>query len=131
MEKVKHSIGIILLLILITYVCTWKGTQEVKAVFAQEGSNDEKDDELKMVALTFDDGPHAKYRKIIRWIKRKRDKSYFFFDRREYRRKRRISKAYVRRGTFDRKSYILSYTANKSEYRGGMYRNLEDKHDYL
>ena len=79
MEKVKHSIGIILLLILITYVCTWKGTQEVKAVFAQEGSNDEKDDELKMVALTFDDGPHAKYtEKLLDGLKERGIKATFF-----------------------------------------------------
>ncbi len=79
MEKVKHSIGIILLLILITYVCTWKGTQEVKAVFAQEGANDEKDDELKMVALTFDDGPHAKYtEKLLDGLKERGIKATFF-----------------------------------------------------
>lgn len=78
MEKMRHSISVILLLILVTYVCVWKGTQEVKAVSLQEGSAAE-DDELKMVALTFDDGPHAKYTKaLLDGLKEREVKATFF-----------------------------------------------------
>lgn len=78
MEKMRHSISVILLLILVTYICVWKGTQEVKAVSLQEGSAAE-DDELKMVALTFDDGPHTKYTKaLLDGLKEREVKATFF-----------------------------------------------------